>query len=199
MNTNDTYTKSQIDKLGNTLIFLCEKMNPVNPLSKTHILKLIFIIEEISIKKFGIPFLDLRFLAWKLGPVSTILFSELTDEIVLLSDYISKSDTQKPNYTPLREFCNDEFSDVEIDLLNEVTDRFLYCTAKELINYTHKRNSAWYNTAKENNILEDLESGRIPITNIEIDLSKTIEDDEYKLSLYKSYKEFLQQSRLLKP
>lgn len=198
MNLSEIYTKSQIDKLGNTLIFLCEKMNSVNPLSKTHILKLIFIIEEISIKKFGIPFFDLRFVAWKLGPVSTVLFSELNDEIVLLSNYISKSDNQKPNYIPLRQFCDDEFSDVEIDLLNEVSDRFLYCTAKELINHTHKKNSAWYNTAKENNILEDLESGRIPITNIEIDLSKTIEEDDYKLSLYKSHKEFLNQSKLLK-
>ena len=58
MAKQDIYTKNQIDKLGNTLIYLCGKLERA---SKTHLLKLVFIIEEISIKKFGIPFFDLRF------------------------------------------------------------------------------------------------------------------------------------------
>ena len=79
------YTQNQLDKLGNTLIFLCKNLEKA---TKTHLLKLVFIIEEISIMKFGVPFFDLRFDVWKLGPVSKDLFVELTDELNLLEPYI---------------------------------------------------------------------------------------------------------------
>lgn len=196
MRLGEAYTKNQIDKLGNTLIFLCERMKPM---SKTHLLKLVFIIEEISIKKYGIPFLNLKFDLWKLGPVSKDLFVELSDEPTLLADYITKENENGNLYIiPKREFCDDEFSDVEMDLLNEITERFKYCTAKELINFTHRSHSPWYKTAVQHGMLDLLESGKVTTTDIEIELSETIEDDEQKLAFYKNYKDFVTLSKSLK-
>lgn len=190
------YTKSQIDKLGNALIFLCRNLEKS---TKTHLLKLIFIIEEISIMKFGVPFFDLRFDVWKLGPVSKDLFVELTDEPNLLEPYISKQINDGATIiSPKKDFSDDEFSDNEIHLLNEIVERFKYCTAKELINFTHKKNSLWYNAAQRNGVLELLESGKMTTTNIEINMSELIEEDEEKFMIYNSHKEFLTQSKSLK-
>ena len=199
MKAGEFYTKNQIDKLGNALIFLCEKMK--EPLSKTHLLKLIFIIEEISVRNYGIPFFDLRFDVWKLGPVSKDLFVELSEEPNILAEFISIESVNNGNSTivkPKKAFSDDEFSDIEIQLLNEVSDRFLYCTAKELINYTHRKNSPWYNAALKNGVLDLLESNKLTTTEIQIDLSEIIKDDEQKMALYESHKEFLNHSRSIK-
>ena len=170
------YTQNQLDKLGNTLIFLCKNLEKA---TKTHLLKLVFIIEEISIMKFGVPFFDLRFDVWKLGPVSKDLFVELTDELNLLEPYISKIVNDGATIiSPKKGFSDDEFSDNEMNLLNEIVDRFKYCTAKELINFTHKKNSLWYNAALRNGVLELLEAGKMTTTNIEINMAELVEGDE---------------------
>lgn len=187
-----TYTQSQIDKLGNTLIYLCENMG--EPISKTHLLKLVFIIEEISIKRYGLPFFDLRFDLWKLGPVSKDLFVELTDAPNLLAEYIEKDDLI---INAKAKFNDDEFSDLEVDLLKEVSDRFKFCTTTELINFTHRKGTPWYNTAVKHGMLEILESGKKNTTDIEIDMAQIIEDDEQKLSFYLDNKEFLSMSNSL--
>jgi uncharacterized phage-associated protein len=196
----DIYTQNQIDKLGNTLIFLCNKMQKAGEkVSKTHLLKLIFIIEEISVKKYGIPFFDLRFDVWKLGPVSKDLFVELSGEPNLLADYITRETDNEITYIkPKKEFSDDEFSDIELQLLEEISERFLYCTANELINVTHRKNSPWYNAAVKNGILNELEAGKIVTTDIEINLEETIEEDERKVSLYRNHKDFLAISKSLK-
>ncbi len=195
MKSVEIYTKNQIDKLGNTLIFLCEKMVPI---SKTHLLKLVFIIEDISIKKFGIPFFDLRFDVWKLGPVSKDLFVEFSGEPTLLADYLFKETRNDNSFIiPKKKFSDDEFNDNEIALLNEISQRFSYCSAQELVNFTHRKGSPWYNTAVKHGILELLETGKITTTDIEIKLYEFIDDDR-KLAIYENHKEFLSVSKSLK-
>lgn len=196
MKSTETYTKNQLEKLGNTLIFICQNIEFA---SKTHLLKFVFIIEEFSIRKFGIPFFNLKFETWKLGPVSPDLYVELTDEPNLLANYIERK-LIRDNYciVPKKEFSDDEFNDDEIKLLNEVVERFRYCTTKELINFTHRKNTPWYNTALKNGVLDQLENGEINTTDYEIDLAEIIQDEKEKLNTYNHYKEFLQFSKYLK-
>jgi uncharacterized phage-associated protein len=196
----DIYRKSDLEKLGNALIFLCRKLGETSQLSKTHLLKLIFIIEELSVKKYGVPFFNLRFDVWKLGPVSKDLFVELSDEPTLLADFISKEEVEKGRFVicAKREFSDAEFSDNEMKLLEQVAERFKYCTAKELINFTHRKDTPWYNTAQKHGLVEDLEAGRITTTNIEIDLSDIISEEPEKLALFESHKEYLAHARTLK-
>jgi hypothetical protein len=127
------------------------------------------------------------------------VFVELTEEPNLLEPYISKQ--FKDGITIIsakREFSDDEFSDNEIKLLDEIVDRFKYCTANELINFTHKKNSPWYNTALKNGVLELLESGKMTTTSIEINMAELVEGDEEKHTLYHGHKEFLTQSKSLR-
>ena len=196
----DIYTKEQIDKLGNALIYFCKKLQPFTEVSKTHLLKLVFILEEMSVKKFGIPFFNLRFDVWKLGPVSKELFVELTEQPALLAEYISKKqiDENKFIIVPLKDFSDDEFSDNEMDLLEHVSERFKLCTAKELINFTHRKESPWYIAAQKHGLVEILEAGKRNTTDIEIDLADLIRDDHNKLALFIGHKEFMLQSKSLK-
>jgi len=200
MQGGETYTKNQIDKLGNALIYLCQKMGAAGePVSKTHLLKLVFIIEEIAVKKYGIPFFDLRFDVWKLGPVSKDLFVELSEEPDLLASYISRQIVNGGVYIEAKkEFSDDEFNDNELELLEEVSKKFLYCTAKELINFTHRTASIWYKTALKNGVLDFLEKGQMTTTDIQIPLDEIIEGQEDKLALYRNHKEFIAFSKGLK-
>ena len=179
MRSGEIYTRNQIEKLGNSLIFLCEKILATKELvSKTHLLKLVFIIEEVSVKKYGIPFFDLRFDVWKLGPVSKDLFVELSEEPELLADFIRREIRNNTTYIfPKKTFSDDEFSDVELALLSQISERFLYCTSTELINVTHRKDSPWYKTAAEHGVLDLLEEGKMTTTNIEINLSESIAMD----------------------
>src|ERR1700722_3755750 len=97
-----------------------------------------------------------------------------------------------------KEFSDDEFNDKELELLEEISKRFLYCTAKELINFTHRMESIWYKTALKNGVLDLLEKGQMTTTDIQIPLDEIIEGEEEKLALYRNHKEFIAFSKSLK-
>jgi uncharacterized phage-associated protein len=195
---NTTYTKNQLDKLGNAIIFLCNKMGIYGPVSKTQVLKLVYILEEFSIRQWGTPFFGLHFKVWKMGPVSPDLYLEFTEGPSLLSAYIAvENQDQRTVVAPLRAFNDDEFSDQEMALLEQVAERFKTCTAKELINFTHRTNTPWYVTAQRHGLVDILESGQLNTTEIDVDFEAILEGDQAKLSRYHGYLEFLHQSQTL--
>ena len=60
------YAMSDIEKLGNAVVYIAER---VPDLSKTKLLKLLYFMEEYSVKRFHTPFLGLPFEVWQSGPV----------------------------------------------------------------------------------------------------------------------------------
>ncbi|GAA0528433.1 putative phage-associated protein [Chitinophaga japonensis] len=168
-------------------------------MTKTKLLKLIYIIEELSVRKYGVPFFDLKFDVWKLGPVSRDLFVELSSEPVLLAEYIIREEaTDTTVIKPKQQFSDDEFNDTEIKLLEEIAEKFRHSSANDLVLFTHRKHSPWYLTAQRNGLLEYFESGQMNATDVEIDLSQLLEDQPEKLLFYKDHKEFIQQSKRLK-
>lgn len=191
------YTRTEIDKLGNAVVFLAER---IKPLSKTKLLKLIYLIEEYSVRNYGLPFFNIDFTLWKLGPVARDIYVDLSsDEPTLLNDFIKRTIQPEGIYiTPAVAFSDDEFSDNEIELLSHIVATFKNYTATELIDLTHRKHSLWYTTAKENNVLEYLESGLMPTTDIEIDFSKLLEESPLKKAIFNDQKEYLKTSQSLK-
>ncbi|MGN6398734.1 MAG: Panacea domain-containing protein [Mucilaginibacter sp.] len=190
------YTKDQLAKLGNAIIFLADR---INPLSKTKLLKLIYLIEELSVKKYGAPFFNVRFDVWKLGPVSRDLYVEITSEPDLLEAYIIKEERSGGIYVkPKKEFSDEEFNDLEIALLEDVVKAYGKYTADQLIELTHRKHSPWYVTAQKNGLLEHFENDLANTSDVEIDLSYLIEQDAQKLALFKGHKDFLEHSKRLK-
>src|SRR4051812_36256628 len=88
MTKSQPYTQADLAKLGHTLIYLVNKLGPI---SKTKALKLIYFVQEVSVKTNGLPFFNMPFLVWRLGPVAEDIFVDLSaEEPVLLADYIQR-------------------------------------------------------------------------------------------------------------
>lgn len=196
MAINNKYSHDQIDKLGNALIYLIEKMGS---LPKTSLLKLVYIIEEKSIERRSMPFFNLDFEVWKFGPVCQNLYVEFTEEPTILKKYIKKRNTRNGFvFDKNSSFNDDEFSDSDISLIDEIIDEFSGANCNDLVKYTHRENSLWYNTAKENGVLELLLNEEIPTTNLKINFEELIKNEPSKLEFYHEHKEFLNFVSLLK-
>ncbi len=180
------FTDEQLSKIGNTIIYLSEK---IPNLSKTKVLKLLYILDEISIKKSGIPFLNLQYKVWKFGPVSEEIFVDLSSDTTLLKKFVSRTFTEDNFIVSVNKFDDSEFSDNDIQLMDYVIENFGSKSAKDLISYTHRVNSPWYNTAKENLVLDLIESEKVNTTEFVIDLGKLVEHDPRKKDIYNQFQE----------
>jgi uncharacterized phage-associated protein len=179
------YNSQQLSKIGNASAYLAAK---VPMLSKTKLLKLLYILDEVSIKKSGIPFFNLKYKVWKFGPVSEELFVDLSSEPTLLKNYIKREFNNNQNtIVPATEFNDDEFSDNDIELMNMIIEQFGNKTSKELITYTHRKNSPWHITAQQHSVLELLETEVINNTEYLVDLSVLVSHDERKKELFEQY------------
>ena len=194
-----SYTKDSIEKIGNTIIFLAKA---IPNLSKTKLLKLLYILEELSIKKYHTPFLNLEFEVWQAGPVTKDIFVELSDSPIILSEYIETLNTEyKGNriteVLAKKEFVDDEFSDNDIELLEEIVRKYKKIPATELVELTHEKDSLWYQVAKENNLLEEFKLKRLSNSDRKIDFNKLLKDSKSK-QFYNEQLELIEFSNKLK-
>lgn len=190
------FTKNQIDKIGNTIIYLSNNMADLN---KTKILKILYLLEEGSIKKYGYPFFGIDFQIWKLGPVAKDIFIDLSDESpVLLSNYIKKDELNPSSFKAKTEFNDDEFSDNDIELLKIITDFAKDKSASYLVKCTHSANSLWRKSAIKSGVLELLEEELINSTEFNIDFSLLFENNPIFLEQFEEVKENLEFVRHLK-
>ncbi len=191
------FTKNQIDKIGNTLIYLATHIPNLN---KTKLLKLLFFLEITAIKRSGFGFLNLSFDVWKLGPVAKDIFVELSfDEPTLLNHYIAvERDNRMAIINPKLAFNDDEFSDNDMLLLDLIIEKYGALTANELIRLTHNKHLIWYKTAQRAGLIDLFEQNRLSISDVEIDLSETLEEDPEKRNFYLENKRFFDFSQSLK-
>ena len=147
----ERYTKDIISKLGNTMIYIAERVNPLN---KTKLLKLLYLIEEESVRKYRTPFFCIDFKVWKLGPVVQDVFIDLSnDKTDMFADYIdTKKINEETSIVPVGGFSDDEFSDNDLDVLDDIINRFGSHTAKKLVSLTHRRDSLWSKAKSDNNL-----------------------------------------------
>lgn len=132
--------------------------------------------------------MNLKYKVWKFGPVSEELFIDLSTEPTLLDKFIDRENNGHYIRTKAA-FNDDEFSDNDIELMDFVIGKFGNKSAKELVSYTHRVNSPWHNTAKENAVLDLLEKEVINNTEFLIDMAQIIAHDERKLEIYSEYLE----------
>ena len=189
MTTNNKYSRNQIDKLGNGLIYLIEKMGF---LPKTSLLKLVYILDEYSVKKRGFPMFNLQYEIWKYGPVCQDLYIEFNDGASLLKEYIKSEVIENATHiSPVADFNDDEFSDSDIAIFDEIAAKFSGKNTKYLVDFTHQTNSLWYTTAMKNGVLEALLNEENNSTDIKIDFADLVSHDENKLAFYNNHLEFL--------
>lgn len=170
------FSEANRKKLGNAVAYIAEKAKfPY----KTEVLKLLFLMEEQMVQKYHVPFLGIPFSVWRMGPVSVDVFEELSDGPALLEDYISlEFNGQGIRVTPKGAFDDDEFSNAELDMMEQVMLKYGNMNSDDLIAETHKDGGLWMMTAKENGLLEDFEQRRANSSNVMIDMSRGLCPDD---------------------
>ncbi|MDR0749015.1 MAG: SocA family protein [Tannerellaceae bacterium] len=135
-------------------------------------LKLIYLIEEVSVKKNKLPFFGIPFEVWQAGPVAKDVFVDLDVEPVIFDRYISICRENKATYVFAKSaFDNGEFSDNDIEVMNYVIEKYGNNTARQLVGIVHKKGSAWYHVAEKNGLLEAFREKLTNSSNIEIDFT----------------------------
>lgn len=190
------FTKQEIDKLGNAIIYLSKK---IPSLSKTQCLKLLYYLDELSIKKYGIPFIGLKYEIWQFGPVAQDVFVELTEFPEMLSEYITIRSEVLPygnvkvEVLAKKDFNDDEFSDNDLFIIDYVINKYGKMNATELSELTHQPGSLWHQIAEEKGLLELFKNKIIRTSNYHIDFTRLL-DDEKKLI----YTDYVENSNLLR-
>ena len=172
-------------KIGNTIIYIA---NHTGKLSKTKLLKLLYIMESTMVRKYRVPFLAIPYEVWKWGPVQKDLYADLSDHLFLMKDYISAYTSDDRKYFKAKvDFCDDEFSQIELNVMDEVLQAYGKMSATQLERLLHKPNSLWYKLAEKNNVLDSFADGTCNNTEIKIDFSELLrspaEKEEYKENL----------------
>jgi len=196
---NKAFTRDQINKIGNAIIYLSQKISDLN---KRKILILLFLIEEACIKKFGHPFFGIDFQLWKLGPVAKDIFIDLSDEtLTLLNEFIKRNTKDSSNFIAKTEFNKDEFSDNDIELMDLIINFAKEKSASYLVNHTHSQNSLWRKSAIQYGVLECLENELLNSTEYPIDFNLLFDNHStpsYLKERFEESKENLEFVRLLK-
>jgi uncharacterized phage-associated protein len=163
------YSKEIIDKLGNSMVYIAQK---VPDLSKIKLLKLIYLFEEFSVKRNKLPFFGIPFEVWQVGPVAKDVFVDLDIELVLFGKYISIKRGDKATYIFAKSsFNNDEFSDNDIKVMDYVIEKYGNRTATQLVKLLHKKGSAWHKETEESGLMEVFNKGITNSSNREIDFT----------------------------
>ncbi len=163
-------------RLGNVVSYIASRAKYPY---KTEVLKLLYLMEERMVERYHVPMLSIPYSVWRLGPVSVDVFEELSDGPVLLADYVTlQFNGQGIRVTPSKEFDENEFSDAELAVMNEVMEKYGDMNSEQLIALTHREGSLWRETAKEHGMLEDFEQKRANSSTIVIDMGRHLCPDD---------------------
>lgn len=191
------YSPDELEKVGNALIYLSEHTEKP---SKTKVLKLLYLLDEFSVKLRGYPMFGLTYKVWQLGPVCEEVFIDLSNSPVLLKDYVKVEYDEKNLSTvvPARKFDDGEFSDNDMVLLEKVAKDYRRSTAKTLVAITHRESSLWYRVAKEKGLIELFDKGATNNSEFTIDFKELVVGDALKIQVYEHYVETMETHRALR-
>jgi len=163
------YSKDTISKIGNAIVYLAEK---IPDLSKTKLLKLLYMIEEKSVIKNKVPFFGIDFQVWRLGPVAKEIYVDFSENPTLLKNYIRRAEKDGNTYIEAKsKFNDDEFSDADIEVMDEIIKKYGDKSGRELVDITHKKNTAWYDLAEKHNLLQAFKNETQNTSDVEIDFA----------------------------
>ncbi len=185
------------EKIGNTLVYLSER---IPTLYLTKALKLLYLLDETSIKETGASVTWLEYKVWKLGPVAEEIHNEIRHKKVevygntefSLKPYIKTSKYQNPVeemydsfiIESIKPFDDAEFSDYEIGLLDRIINKYGKLSSKQLVNALHQEGTLWDKLATSNDLKQLFET--ISKSDITIPFYQLVQEDNVKQMAYTS-------------
>ena len=83
------------------------------------------------VMRYHVPFLALPYEVWQAGPVAKDIFIDLSDGVSLLNDYVRTEMVDNGTYiVAVKSFCDDEFSDCEIEMMDASIKKHGHKTAR---------------------------------------------------------------------
>lgn len=175
------YTKQ---KLGNTIVYIARKKSN---LSKTQLLRLLYLMEERMALKYHIPFIGIPFEVWQIGPVAKDVFVDLSDSPYLLKNFVKTDFKDGGTFIEaIADFDDNEFSECEIEMMDEILAKYGNMTASDLVSETHKEGTLWYRTAVRTGLLEAFNKYECNNSDQQIDFTEEMTDcaaEDYRESL----------------
>ena len=144
------------EKLINAIIYFARNTRFCG---KTKLLKLLFFLDFKHFKQTGKSVSGLDYFAWKMGPVPSKLFEELSGN---LKPDMKKAIHDLPaeefqKISPKKKFNNEFFSKREMQLLEEIAFIFKDAKADAMVESTHLKNEPWDRTLKEKGEFQKIE------------------------------------------
>lgn len=166
------FSEDSKQKLGNAIVYIASH---TQQLSKTKLLKLLYLMEEYMVRRYHRPFLGIPYEVWQAGPVAKDVFVDLSGKPYLLKDFIKTEQIEGHVYVlPIAAFSDDEFSECELEMMDEVLKKYGGKTAKQLVDETHKAGSLWYETAKVHDLLDAFARKECNSSDYRIDFSQVL-------------------------
>ena len=136
------------EKLINSIIFFADNTKYCG---KTKLLKLLYFLDFCHFKQTGKSVTGLDYFAWKMGPVPTELFEELSgrmnpDMKAAINDLPEEGFQQ---IQPKKSFDPQYFSNKELGLLEDITYIFKEANADTMVESSHLKNEPWDKTLHE--------------------------------------------------
>lgn len=178
------FSESTKQKLGNTVVYIAHY---TSNLSKTKLLKLLYLMEERMALKFHVPFIGIPFEVWQAGPVAKDVFIDLPDGPFLLKSFVKTDFRDGGTFIEaVADFDDSEFSECEIEMMDEVLAKYGNMTASELVSETHKEGTLWYRTAARAGLLEAFNKHECNNSDQQINFTEAMSDcaaEDYRESL----------------
>ena len=173
------------EKIGNLMVYILKHQGIV---FHTQLIKLLYLIDETAIKANGIPITWLDYKAWQFGPVAPETYyikykKSVFDSFISL--YENNIGENKLLLFPKVDFDDSEFSDYEMDLIDEVLKEYGTKSPSQLVNVTHEKGSLWDLTR----IQYGIDFTKTIKTDISLDFTRLIENDKLKLMKYREAEE----------
>ncbi len=173
------------EKIGNLMVYILKHQGIV---FHTQLIKLLYLIDETAVKDDGIPVTWLDYKAWQFGPVAPETYyikyrQSVFDSFVSL--YENNIGENKLLLFPKIDFDDSEFSDYEMDIIDDVLKEYGTKSPSQLVNVTHEPGSLWDQTRLQYGI----DFTKTKKTDISLDFTKLIKDDNLKLMKYREAEE----------
>ena len=176
------------DKIGNVLNYFASR---IAYLSMTKTLKLLYILDETSIKETGTPVTWLDYKVWGNGPVAIDVYNEikhqevfcyqgkelsLLQSIQLEKKFNADRNSEEVFLKPNGNFDETIFNRYELKLLETIVFKYGNWNATELINFLHEEGSLWHKMVSEHNLINHFQQiGKR--TNHSIEFNDLLEDN----------------------
>lgn len=192
--TNRESPIPNLDKIGNLIIYLVDEIKEKHrqPLFLTKLLKLLYIIDETSVKETGAPVTGLDYKVWRMGPVAYDVYVDLRHNNSEQLSFFAEAKSGEGDWKMIESnnhFDDSEFSDYEMELIDRIIKDYGYYKKEDLIDLLHEKGSLWDKIVDEKGLEKVFQKEKT--SPYKIDFSQLIADDPQKLEVFKTAQESL--------